>query len=1360
DAGTTGELTCAVTTLVLDGTGSSGQGALSYAWTGGTIDSGANTATPTISAAGVYTLTVTDADNGCVATDTVTITEDILAPTADAGTTAELTCAVTTLVLDGTGSSGQGALSYAWTGGTIDSGANTATPTISAAGVYTLTVTDADNGCVATDTVTITEDITIPVPPTASGASYCDGDAILDITATGLVGSSFTWYSDSGLNTIIDNDDTFSPSGLVGTETVYVTQTNTNGCESLATQVDVIVNPLPILTFISTICSADGLTYSISFNTNGTVTSTEGIVDNLLDTVTNINVNSDVTLTAILNGCTIDLFVAAPTDCVLPTFIISDESIAEDGGSVTVTASLDVASSVDTTIDIVTSDGTAVSGSDYTATTTTITIPAGDLSTTVSISIIDDLIDEPDETFTVSGTVTSGNTVNTDASGEVTILDNEPTPTVSLSDESVDEDAGSVDVTASLDVASSVDTTIDIVTSDGTAVSGSDYTATTTTITIPAGDLSTTVSISIIDDLIDEPDETFTVSGTVTSGNTVNIDPSGEVTILDNEPTPTVSLSDESVDEDAGSVDVTASLDVASSVDTTIDIVTSDGTAVSGSDYTATTTTITIPAGDLSTTVSISIIDDLIDEPDETFTVSGTVTSGNTVNTDASGEVTILDNEPTPTVSLSDESVDEDAGSVDVTASLDVASSVDTTIDIVTSDGTAVSGSDYTATTTTITIPAGDLSTTVSISIIDDLIDEPDETFTVSGTVTSGNTVNTDASGEVTILDNEPTPTVSLSDESVDEDAGSVDVTASLDVASSVDTTIDIVTSDGTAVSGSDYTATTTTITIPAGDLSTTVSISIIDDLIDEPDETFTVSGTVTSGNTVNTDPSGEVTILDNEPTPTVSLSDESVDEDAGSVDVTASLDVASSVDTTIDIVTSDGTAVSGSDYTATTTTITIPAGDLSTTVSISIIDDLIDEPDETFTVSGTVTSGNTVNTDPSGEVTILDNEATPTFIISDESIAEDGGSVTVTASIDVASSVDTSIDIVTSDGTADSLDYTSTTTTITIPSGSLSTTVSIPIIDDTISEGDETFTVSGTVTSGNTVNTDTSGEVTITDCLSNPLGDCDGDGVTNGDEIADGTDIDNPCSFFGTSITLPVTSPVNCVASIEVTKLADVLGEDIGDRINYTIEIENTGNVEIIDLQLEDIFMNAQGIPIDLTSGPSFVSSSFDSAEGSLLPGEIAIYDASFIIDQQAINSGGVSNSVIATALESNYLTEISDVSDNGDDFDGNILDDSTVTVLGCLLIFNEFSPNGDGINDTLVINCIEDYPNNSLEVYNRWGNIVYKARNYKNDWGGISNGRATFNAQEELPVGTYYYVLDLGNGSEPKVGWLYINR
>ena len=94
------------------------------------------------------------------------------------------------------------------------------------------------------------------------------------------------------------------------------------------------------------------------------------------------------------------------------------------------------------------------------------------------------------------------------------------------------------------------------------------------------------------------------------------------------------------------------------------------------------------------------------------------------------------------------------------------------------------------------------------------------------------------------------------------------------------------------------------------------------------------------------------------------------------------------------------------------------------------------------------------------------------------------------------------------------------------------------------------------------------------------------------------------------------------------------------------------------------------------------------------------------------------------------------------------------------CLTIYNEFSPNGDGVNEFFNIDCIETYPNNKVEIYNRWGNIVYEKRGYRNDWDGTSNGRVVVNESDKLPVGTYYYVIDLGDGSKPKVGWLYINR
>jgi gliding motility-associated-like protein len=94
------------------------------------------------------------------------------------------------------------------------------------------------------------------------------------------------------------------------------------------------------------------------------------------------------------------------------------------------------------------------------------------------------------------------------------------------------------------------------------------------------------------------------------------------------------------------------------------------------------------------------------------------------------------------------------------------------------------------------------------------------------------------------------------------------------------------------------------------------------------------------------------------------------------------------------------------------------------------------------------------------------------------------------------------------------------------------------------------------------------------------------------------------------------------------------------------------------------------------------------------------------------------------------------------------------------CLTIFNEFSPNNDGYNDYFYIKCVELYPNNRLEVFNRWGHKVYEKQNYNNNWDGTANSGNTINKKEKLPVGTYYYVFDLGDGTKPLSGWLYIQR
>ncbi|MGB5498823.1 MAG: gliding motility-associated C-terminal domain-containing protein, partial [Maribacter sp.] len=84
---------------------------------------------------------------------------------------------------------------------------------------------------------------------------------------------------------------------------------------------------------------------------------------------------------------------------------------------------------------------------------------------------------------------------------------------------------------------------------------------------------------------------------------------------------------------------------------------------------------------------------------------------------------------------------------------------------------------------------------------------------------------------------------------------------------------------------------------------------------------------------------------------------------------------------------------------------------------------------------------------------------------------------------------------------------------------------------------------------------------------------------------------------------------------------------------------------------------------------------------------------------------------------------------------------------------LFNQFSPNGDGTNDFLIVNDIQDYPNNSIEIYDRYGNQVFEARPYDNTWDGTRDNN-------DLPKGTYFYVLDLGDGSEISKGWIQIIR
>jgi len=101
-------------------------------------------------------------------------------------------------------------------------------------------------------------------------------------------------------------------------------------------------------------------------------------------------------------------------------------------------------------------------------------------------------------------------------------------------------------------------------------------------------------------------------------------------------------------------------------------------------------------------------------------------------------------------------------------------------------------------------------------------------------------------------------------------------------------------------------------------------------------------------------------------------------------------------------------------------------------------------------------------------------------------------------------------------------------------------------------------------------------------------------------------------------------------------------------------------------------------------------------------------------------------------------------------------------------LFIPNAFSPNNDGFNDYFEIVCFDDYPNAKLEVYSRWGILLHEQENYGNTdswgstdawWDGSSNKKMTV-GKEKLPMGTYFFILYLNDGSDPITGSVFLNR
>ncbi len=247
---------------------------------------------------------------------------------------------------------------------------------------------------------------------------------------------------------------------------------------------------------------------------------------------------------------------------------------------------------------------------------------------------------------------------------------------------------------------------------------------------------------------------------------------------------------------------------------------------------------------------------------------------------------------------------------------------------------------------------------------------------------------------------------------------------------------------------------------------------------------------------------------------------------------------------------------------------------------------------------------------------------------------------------------------------------------------------------------------------------------------------DTDGDGINDGDEVANGTD---PLDACDPNLT-PACNPADI--DLAITKIANRTRTQVGQSVIFTITVTNLIGRRVLDIVIEEQIPTG----FSLTSANASLGT-YDEATGLWeIPELIGDEIATLTVSVTVLENGDYENVVLILDSFPN---------------DGNATnDEASVLILvdkrtnnECGFIFNQFSPNEDGVNDTLTINCIQDYPNNSLEIFDRYGNSVYQKTRYDNSWKGTGqNG--------DLPKGTYFYILDLGDDTEVRKGWIQIIR
>ena len=646
--------------------------------------------------------------------------------------------------------------------------------------------------------------------------------------------------------------------------------------------------------------------------------------------------------------------------------------------------------------------GTATAGDDFAAVDdVTVTIAAGEASGTGTFTLapVNDDVDEADETVTVSGTTTSDLTVTPTAGLTVTITDDDERGVRATPHELTVREGDTATYEVKLTSQPTADVTV-------TVTASGDATVDPGTLSFTTEDWSTAQTVTVTgkedaDSAAGEASIAHVANGgdyEDVAGDTV------DVTVTDDDQPATqiaLELDPGTVPEGAGvtAITVTARLSPdAQAVPTEVTVSVTGDTATAGTDYAAVApVTLTIAAGQTTGTASFTLtpVDDAVDEADETLAVSGVTAAPElpvtpatlTLGDDDERGVTVkptllrlragehksytvrLSSQPTETATVRVIVPPDRAADLTVEpATLTYTAATWQTPQTVTV--TAVADSDAAASGTRL-----ELRHAVSGGDYDQLRAQP-VAVSITGDGTDGDPPEEDdPPDEEPPADGPPTVSIAAAAPAVEEGAPARFTLTRTGAATDPRTVAVTVTERGRFIAGKPPAE----VTFAANARTAALLVPTVDDATDEPDGAVTATLAAGAGYVTAEPVAATVTVTDNDAAPEITIADARVPESGGTIEFTVRMAAASGHRVTVTCVSEDGTAQAGKDYVAELGVLALEPGQTSGAIRVAVLDDTLEESDETFTM---------VLSDPA-HATLADATATGTIEDDDGSVAQ-----------------------------------------------------------------------------------------------------------------------------------------------------------------------------------------------------------------------------------------------------------------------------------------------------------------------------------------------------------------------------------